>query len=107
MRAYGSVTLTEPWNPYLPVMWWFLFLIAVWSVLCDDMVAFPVAVFAGSFCMETHISYLGLVGGLSLALIAAWCQPSLSGAGTGRAAGKPCGGAWAGSCWPSCCGSHR
>ena len=69
-RGYGSVTLTEPWNPFLPVMWWFLFLIAVWSVLCDDLVAFPIAVFAGSFCMETHISYLGLVGGLSLALVA-------------------------------------
>lgn len=69
-RSYGSVTLTEPWNPYLPVMWWFLFLIGVWSVLCDDVVAFPVAVFAGSFCMETHISYLGLVGGLSVLLAA-------------------------------------
>ncbi len=68
-RSYGSVTLTEPWNPYLPLMWWFLFMVAVWCVLCDDMVAFPVAVFAGSFCMETHISYLGLVGGLSLVLI--------------------------------------
>lgn len=70
-RGYGSVTLTEPWNPFLPVMWWFLFMIAVWSVLCDDLVAFPVAVFAGSLCMETHISYLGLVGGLSVVLLAA------------------------------------
>lgn len=69
-RSYGAVTLTEPWNPFLPVMWWFLFLIAVWSVLCDDLVAFPVAVFAGSFCMETHISYLGLVGGMSVVLLA-------------------------------------
>lgn len=69
-RNYGSVTLTEPWNPFLPVMWWFLFLVAVWSVLCDDLVAFPVAVFAGSFCMQTHISYLGLVGGLSVVLFA-------------------------------------
>lgn len=69
-RGYGSVTLTEPWNPFLPVMWWSLFLVAVWSVLCDDVVALPIAVFAGSFCMETHISYVGLVGGLTLVLIA-------------------------------------
>ena len=39
-----------------------LFLLAVWSVLCDDLPMLPVAVFAGSFCMQTHISYLGLVG---------------------------------------------
>jgi len=65
-RAYGAFLLTLPWNPYLPVLWWFVFLLAVWSVLADDLVLLPVAVFAGSLCMQTHISYLGLVGGLVL-----------------------------------------
>jgi hypothetical protein len=64
MRAYGATLLTEPWNPYLPILWWFLLLLAVWSVLCDDPVALPVVVFAGSFCMQTHVSYLGLASGL-------------------------------------------
>jgi len=63
-RAYGAFLLTLPWNPYLPVLWWFVFLLAVWSVLVDDFAMLAVVVLAGSFCMQTHISYLGLVGGL-------------------------------------------
>jgi hypothetical protein len=64
-RAYGAFMLTLPWNPYLPVLWWFVFLLAVWSVLCDDLAMLPVLVVAGTFCMQTHISYLGLIGGLA------------------------------------------
>ena len=67
-RAYGVYLLTLPWNPYLPVLWWFLFVLAVWSVLADDLAMIPVAVFAGSLCVQTHISYLGLVGGLVLVI---------------------------------------
>lgn len=64
MRAYGADKLTEAWNPYMPMMWWVVFLLAVWSVLCDDLPMLPIAVFAGSLCMQTHIPYLGMVGGL-------------------------------------------
>jgi hypothetical protein len=67
-NAYGAFLLTLPWNPYLPVLWWVVFLVSVWSVLLDDYVALPVAVFAGSLCAQTHIPYLGLVGGLVLAV---------------------------------------
>ncbi len=69
LRAYGPFMLTSPWNPYLPVLWWFVFLLAAWSLLADDFVILPVAVFAGSFCMQTHISYLGLVGGLGVLVV--------------------------------------
>jgi hypothetical protein len=65
-RAYGAFLLTLPWNPYIPVLWWFVFVLAVWSVLADDLAMLPVLVVAGSFCLQTHISYLGLVGGLVL-----------------------------------------
>lgn len=65
-HAYGPALLTQAWNPYLPVTWWIVFLLAVWSLLLDDLVMLPVAVFAGTFCMQTHISYLGLVAGLSV-----------------------------------------
>ncbi len=76
-HAYGTGTLTEAWNPYMPVLWWLLFLVAIWSVLVDDLAMLPVAVFAGSFCLQTHISYAGLVGGttgLTVAVLAveAW-----------------------------------
>jgi hypothetical protein len=65
VHLYGTRILTEPWNPYIPVMWWALFLVAVWSVACDDLPLLPVAVVAASFCLQTHISYLGLVGALA------------------------------------------
>ena len=61
--AFGAVLL-EPWNPYLPVLWWVAFVVAIWCVLCDDLALLPLAVFAGSFFAQTHVSYLGLVPGL-------------------------------------------
>jgi hypothetical protein len=69
MRAYGASLLTLPWNPYLPVLWWCVFLLAVWSVFLRDLPMLPVAVFAGSFCAQTHIPYAGLVGGLVACVI--------------------------------------
>jgi hypothetical protein len=78
LHGYGTGVFVEPWNPYMPVLWWLLFLLAVWSVLCGDLAMLPVAVFAGSFCMQTHVSYLGLVGGmagLTVLAVAAWAIP--------------------------------
>jgi hypothetical protein len=65
LRAYGPHQLTEPWNPFLPPLWWVVFLLAVWCVLCADLALLPVAVFAGSFCAQTHVPYAGLVGVLA------------------------------------------
>ncbi len=47
IRGYGQVVLTQPWNPYLPVLSWIVVLLAVWAVLCgDDLMLIP-AVVAG------------------------------------------------------------
>ncbi|MGH9275309.1 MAG: hypothetical protein ACRDZU_11745 [Acidimicrobiales bacterium] len=62
--GYGGGTLTEPWNPYLPLLWWVVVLLAVWSVLCGDVAMLPVAVLAASFCAQTHVPYLGLTLGM-------------------------------------------
>jgi len=67
-RSYGIEKLTMVWNPYIQVLWWVVFLLAVWSVLCDDLAALPLAVFAGTFCLQAEYPYLGLVavlGGLA------------------------------------------
>jgi hypothetical protein len=77
-RAYGANWLTEAWNPYMPMLWWMVFLLAVWSVLCDDLAMLPVGVFAGSFCMQTHIPYAGLIGGMgafTVVAVAVWFWP--------------------------------
>lgn len=68
---YGPSVLTQAWNPYLPMTWFVVFVLAVWSVLCDDLPMVPVAAFAACWCVQTHISYVGLVGGLS-ALALGW-----------------------------------
>jgi hypothetical protein len=70
--GYGVTVLTQPWNPYLPLLWWVVFLLAVWSVLCDDVAMLPVAVAAGSLCAQTHVPYLGLAVGVgAIAVVAA------------------------------------
>jgi hypothetical protein len=71
VRTYEVGTLAEPWNLFLPLLWWMVFLLAVWSVLCGDVPLLSVAVFAGSFCMQTHVSYVGLTGGLGILAVAA------------------------------------
>ena len=63
-RTYGAEMLTQPWNPYMPLLWWFVLLLAVWSVLCRDVVALPIVVVAGSICAQTHAPYVGLVAGM-------------------------------------------
>jgi hypothetical protein len=69
MRMYGTVVLLYPWNPYMPVLFWMLFLVCVWGVLCGDLVLLPLAVAAGCVCTQTHVPYLGLVGGVGLVVI--------------------------------------
>ena len=64
IHAYGSVTLTEAWNPHLPVLFWLVLVFAVWSVVSDDLAMLPVGVAAGSFCAQTHVPYLGMSVGL-------------------------------------------
>lgn len=71
---YGPSLLTQPWNPYLPVLPWLVVLLATWSILDRDPVAWLPFVVFGSLAAQTHIPYVGLVGGLgALALgVTAW-----------------------------------
>ena len=85
MRAYGAYLLTLPWNPYLPVLWWFVFVLALWSVLAGDFALLPVAVFAGSLCAQTHISYFGLIGGLVLFAVVVIVRGAFTRRGDGTA----------------------
>ncbi len=61
LAGYGPALLTQPWNPYIPLLWWVVLLLAVWAVTCGDVAMLPVAVFAATLCSQTHVSYLGLV----------------------------------------------
>jgi hypothetical protein len=70
VRGLGPEALTQPWNPYLPMVWWVVFLLAVWLVACGDVRVLPVAAFAGSFCVQNHASYIVLVASLTLLAVA-------------------------------------
>ena len=71
LRGYGQDTLTQPWNPYLPVVAWVVVLLATWCVLCGDAVALVPLVVAATYCAQTHVPYLPLgVGMVVLAAVA-------------------------------------
>ncbi len=71
LRGYGQDTLTQPWNPYLPVVAWVVVLLATWCVLCGDAVALVPLVITATYCAQTHVPYLPLgVGMVVLAAVA-------------------------------------
>lgn len=64
---YGASVLTQPWNPYLPLVAFCLALLAAWAVLDGDVAMLLVLVAAASFCAQTHVPYLTL--GLTLCAV--------------------------------------
>jgi len=71
LGGMGLSTAVDPWNPYVALLPFLLFVLLVWSVVCDDLVMAPVAAVVGSFCVQAHVGFLPLVGGLSaLAFVA-------------------------------------
>lgn len=74
IAAIGPALFTEPWNPYLPLLWWPAFLAAVWCAWRGEAVALPVVVVAGAICGQTHVPYLGPVGLLSVLALVGWLR---------------------------------
>lgn len=71
VHGYGIGVLTQPWNPYLPLLFWVVVLLAAWSVALGDHAMIVVLGAAGSLCAQTHMPYLGLCIGLG-GLAASW-----------------------------------
>jgi hypothetical protein len=69
VRAGGPEVFTEPWNPWMALLPFLVVLLALWSVLDDDLWAAPIAVLAGSYSVQAHAGYLLVVGGLFLAVL--------------------------------------
>jgi hypothetical protein len=90
VAACTAELLTVPWNPYLPLLWLPAFVLAVWSVTDDDLVALPVAAFAGSVCVQTHVPYTGVVGVGALVVLGwaafRWWRPGPAGLRRARVA---------------------
>ncbi len=56
-----SGSLEDPWNPYVTVLPFGLFLLSVWAATSGDGTALAIAVFSGSFCVQTHLAYAPVV----------------------------------------------
>ncbi len=64
MRGYGIGVLSQPWNPYLPLVAWTVVVLAAWMVFEGDHRMLVPLVVAGTLCAQTHVPYLLLCLGL-------------------------------------------
>jgi hypothetical protein len=64
MRGYGIGVLSQPWNPYLPLVAWTVVVLAAWMVFEGDHRMLVPLVIAGTLCAQTHVPYLLLCLGL-------------------------------------------
>lgn len=71
VMAMTPVFFLQPWNVWVPVFAFALFLVLVWGLALEHIALLPLAVAVGSHCVQTHISYTVLVTGL-LASVVAW-----------------------------------
>jgi hypothetical protein len=74
MLGYGPSLLTEPWNPYFPVLWFAACLMAIWGMVQGDLAMLPVAAVTASIAAQTHIPYLpvcGVLGAIGAVIVAA------------------------------------
>lgn len=94
VRGYGGLLLTQPWNPYLPLLAWLVVLLAAWAVGCGDSAVLVPMVVAATLCAQTHVPYLVPAGALTLgALVLAFARgdrrPALIAAAVGVALWAP------------------
>ena len=71
VRGYGFDVVTQPWNPYLPLLFWLVVLLGTWSVLAGDQRMIVVVAAAGSLCAQTHMPYVGLSLGMGALCVVA------------------------------------
>ncbi|MBX3286982.1 MAG: hypothetical protein KF703_16665 [Actinobacteria bacterium] len=72
LRAFGASALTQPWNPYTPLVPYLLFVVLCWAAVSGRAKALPAAVAAGAYCVQCHVGYAPAVGaGLAVAVAGA------------------------------------
>ncbi len=60
-RALVPANLMDPWNPYTTVLPLLVFIALGWTLREGDRWAAPAAVLAGSFLVQSHVGYAGIV----------------------------------------------
>lgn len=80
-RSSGPAFFLDPWNPWLAVLPFAVFLLAIWAALALDPKWLVVATIAGIHCVHCHAGYLVLVGGLGTLTVAALVVRAVRSAG--------------------------
>jgi len=68
----GSEILYDPWSQYAPLLPFLVVLVGAWAAVAGDPVGLVAAVVAGSFALQTHLSYALLVPGLGAVAVAGY-----------------------------------
>lgn len=63
----GPDIVRDPWNPWITVVPFGLFVVLAWSATEGDRLALPIAAGVGSFLVQAHVGF-----GILVALLAAW-----------------------------------
>ncbi len=64
VRASGPAFFIEPWNPWIAVFPFLVFLLSMWAVVDGEVAFLPLAVLAGSHCIQCHTGYILLVAAI-------------------------------------------
>lgn len=70
IRALAPRFFLEPWNVWIPLFAFAVFIVLIWGVVLGRHGYLPVAVGVGMHCVQTHISYVPLITGV-LAMVVA------------------------------------
>ena len=60
MAWLGASVLTQPWNPYLPLVSFVVVVLSAWGVLDGDHLLLVPLVAFSTLCAQTHVPYLAL-----------------------------------------------
>ena len=69
-RALGPNLLIDPWNPWVTVLPFVVFVLLAWSLAEHDFIALPWLVAVGTFVVQTHVGYAPLVAGMGAGAVA-------------------------------------
>lgn len=75
VAGLGTDLLVDPWNPWVAITPFLLYVFLAWSVVDGDTVALPWMALVGSWAVQAHAGYAPLVTGLGL-LAVAWVVTS-------------------------------
>lgn len=93
LHAAGPQFLVQPWNPWAAIVPFLVFLLLVTRVVEGRLACAPWAVLVGSHCVQSHVGYAllvgGLLGGALVLVVVRWVRDRRRGAPDPRSPIRP------------------